>query len=84
MDVPKIPTDLLQGSGSQGAVTSEMAPRHVVYHPITAQELDMIAALSNSIHLAFLGITVGAFLAFWITLKTVAGMATDDRAMFVS
>jgi ABC-type phosphate/phosphonate transport system permease subunit len=69
-------------AGGQAAVTAEMAPRHVVYHPVTSQEIDMVAALSNSIHVAFLGIAVGAFIAFWITLRTVTNLTADDRTMF--
>jgi hypothetical protein len=64
------------------SVTAEMVPRHVRYHAITEEELGMVAVLSNSIHLAFLGITVGALVAFWITLKTVMNLTTDDRTMF--
>jgi len=68
-------------SGGMPAVTTEMATRHVVYHPVSAQELDMVAALGNSIHLAFFGISIGALIAFWITVKTVT-LGADDRNLF--
>jgi hypothetical protein len=69
------------GAVSAAGVTSEMAPRHVVYHPVTSQELDMVASLSNSVHLAFFGAMAGAFVSFWLTLKTVASLTTDDKMM---
>jgi hypothetical protein len=65
------------------AVTTEMVQRHVRYHPITEEELDMVAAISNSIHVGFLGITAGAFIAFWLTVKTVTTLTADDKTLFI-
>jgi hypothetical protein len=53
-------------------LTVEYAPRVLTMHTLTEVELDTVAGLSNSVHLAFLGISAGAFVAFVITLATVA------------
>ena len=38
-------------------------------HSVTGPELDMVASLSNSLHLAFFGICVGAFISLGIVLS---------------
>lgn len=38
-------------------------------HSVTGPELDMVASLSNSIHLAFFGICIGAFISLAIVLS---------------
>lgn len=51
-------------------LTVQYAPRTVMVHPVTGQELDTIAALSNSVHLSFFGLCAGAATAFAIVLST--------------
>ena len=47
------------------------ARREVTVHQVTDGELDTVASLSNSVHLALLGMCGGAFLTLLITLLTV-------------
>lgn len=51
---------------------------------VTETELDTIAALGNSINLAFFGISVGAAVSFGITLKTVPIADPATLATFAS
>lgn len=44
---------------------------------VSGSELDKFSEASTSIHLTFLGITLGAAIAFGITLKTVSLEGTD-------
>lgn len=48
-------------------------PAEIVMYNVSEAQLDALAngANSNSIHLAFLGISIGAFVAFGIVLLTV-------------
>ena len=39
-------------------------------HTVTATELETVASLSKSVHLAFFGLCVGALIAFGIVLST--------------
>jgi hypothetical protein len=39
-------------------------------HTVTGMELDTIASLSNSVHLTFFGVCLGAVVAFGIVLST--------------
>src|SRR5258705_13658352 len=64
-------------------VTAEMVPRHVSYHAISAEELDMVGSIGNSIHLTFFGVTIGLFAAFWIMLKQVGAVAEGDKALVI-
>ena len=47
------------------------AKREVTVHQVTDGELDTVASLSNSVHLALLGMCGGAFLTLFITVLTV-------------
>lgn len=53
-------------------------------HSLTETELEGIASLGNSLNLAFLGISVGALVAFAITLGTVNIPDPTEHATFAA
>jgi hypothetical protein len=71
------PNELQKGDGpilpanSMPGVTVEYTPRRLTVRSVTDAELDTVASLSNSVHLAFVGMSFGALLAFSIVLFTV-------------
>lgn len=52
-------------------------------HTVTETELDTVASLSNSVHLCFLGMSVGALSAFAIVLATIDIKDPISHAAFV-
>jgi hypothetical protein len=62
-------------------LTVHYAKRTLKMHQVTDVELDTVAALGNSIHLALLGIGAGTFITCVVTLMTVT--ITDDRTAAV-
>lgn len=52
-------------------ITVEYAPRTLRMHIVAESELDAIASLSNSIHIGFVGASIGSLIAFGIVLATV-------------
>jgi|SRR5262245_7041955 len=63
-------------------VTVEELPRHLRMHRITEQELIALAGIKTGTHLAFFGITLGAFIAFFIVLRTVNPLSERDYNLF--
>lgn len=49
----------------------EYPPRTLRMHQVTEAELDSVASLGNSIHLTFLGMSFGAFVALAIVLFSI-------------
>lgn len=49
---------------------------------VTEQELDALGSIKAGLGLTFFGASLGAFIAFWIVLKTVPGLPADDLATF--
>jgi len=75
------------GDGSQpytNPVTIVYTKREVALLTVTASELDTVASLSNSVHLALFGISGGAFLALVITLITVPMVNPIVAASFIA
>jgi len=64
-------------------LTFEVVPRHVKMHSISESELDAIAALSNSVHLTFFGICVGALISFFIVLSSGGIADPNQHATYV-
>jgi hypothetical protein len=62
----------------------QYARRTLRMHSLSEAELDAVASLSNSIHLAFLGMSLGSFVAFAIVLVTVEIHDSRLYASFVS
>jgi hypothetical protein len=54
------------------AIKFSMTEREVTMHPLTAGELDSVAALNTSVHWTFLGICTGGLVSVGITLLTVS------------
>ena len=52
-------------------LTVQYARRTLRMLTLTEIELDTVASIGNSVHLAFLGISAGAFIAFGITMLTL-------------
>lgn len=57
-------------SPTPAPLTVQYTTRTVMVHTVTGMELDTIASLSNSVHLTFFGICLGALVAFGIVLST--------------
>lgn len=53
-------------------------------HSVTTGELDMVASLSNSVHLAFFGLSAGAVITLGVTLVTVPMATPIMAAGFIS
>jgi hypothetical protein len=74
MDTPKLPlpqTDQqIVLSSTPVPLTVQYLPRTVMVHPVTTNELDAVASLSNSLNLTFFGISFGSTTAFGIVLST--------------
>jgi hypothetical protein len=65
-------------------VTFSWARREVKMISVTEGELDTVASLSNSVDLAFLGMSGGAFLTLLVTVFTVAFSAPFTFAGFIA
>ena len=77
MSGPYLPPSTGSVSGSQielsatpVPLTVQYAPRSVTMHTVSSTELDTVASLSNSVHLAFFGLCSGSVVAFGIVLST--------------
>lgn len=64
-DFTFIPTE-----GRDTSITVGIVPRHVEIYLLLGEELDAIAGGAHSIHLTLFGISIGALIAFVITLGT--------------
>jgi uncharacterized protein YacL len=66
-------TGIVTKDASRPLTVVVQVPAEIVMYNVSEPELDALVkgASSNSIHLAFLGISIGAFLAFGIVLLTV-------------
>lgn len=53
-------------------------------HTVSETELDTVASLSGSVHLAFLGVSLGAFITLLITVLTVPLQEPKTFAAFVA
>jgi hypothetical protein len=62
---PGVPGNITPGP----PLTIQYAPRSLTMHSVTGPELDTVASLSNSIHLAFFGICIGALISLAIVLS---------------
>jgi hypothetical protein len=51
-------------------------------HTLTETELDAVASLSGSVHLAFLGMSFGSFISFAIVLWTIEIRDSLQHATF--
>lgn len=68
-------------SAKDQPLTVFFARREIVMHSVTGLELDGIASLSNSIHWAFFGLTMGALVSFATVLSTTA---INDAKVFAA
>jgi hypothetical protein len=68
---------------TSGPLTVHYTRRTLKMHTISEVELDTVAALGNSIHLALLGIGAGTFITCVITLLTVSISDPRTAAIFV-
>jgi hypothetical protein len=50
---------------------------------VSSADLDVVASLGNSIHLAFFGISAGAAITCWVVLKTAGVSDPNTHAEFV-
>lgn len=76
------PAEILPSSNA--ALTVEYAPRRMRMVTLTETEVDDLASSSGSIHLSFLGISMGGLIAFGISLLTVEIPDPRKYAMFVA
>jgi hypothetical protein len=68
----------------QMPLTVRYARRTITMHTVTSVELDTVASLSNSIHLTFFGISMGALIAFVIVISTVEINNATQHATFIA
>lgn len=82
LQVPDVVTTAL-GRTSQN-LTVEFVPRNLKMINISTSELDAVASLSPSVHMGFLGMSLGGLVAFGIVLGTVEIMNPSMYATFVA
>lgn len=63
-------------------ITVSYRRRNLTMCHVTETELDTVASLSNSVNLAFFGVTFGSVLAFGITVATVEIPDPATKAIF--
>lgn len=65
-------------------VSLDMQQRVMKCFPVFESEFNNLAFSANPIILVFLGISAGAWIAFWITGRTVSELSEYDRALFTT
>jgi hypothetical protein len=76
-----MPAEILANSPTP--LTLQYARRTLRMHSATEAELETIASLGNSVHLAFFGISFGAVIAFSIVLSTITISDPIPHATFM-
>jgi hypothetical protein len=62
----------------------QYTPRRVMVISVTSSELDTVAALNNSVHLGFFGLSLGSAIAFGTVLATSSIPDARTHATFVA
>src|SRR5438094_597451 len=65
-------------------LTVQYASRTVMVHQLTNNELDTVASISNSVHLAFFGLCAGGSVSFGIVLSGNAITEPKQVASYVA
>jgi apolipoprotein N-acyltransferase len=65
------------------STTVEEPPRRIRMYRVTDQELAALGSVKSGVWFGFFGISFGCFVAFWIVVKTVSGLADKDYTMFL-